>query len=549
MNKILALLAIIILPLSLPAQLDSKKEKAIDSLFAKWNSPNHPGGAVGISQNGRLVYSKAFGLASLEYLVPNNPGTQFNIASVSKQFTAMAIVRLSLEGKLSIDDDIRKYIPEIPDFGFTITFRHMLHHTSGLRSLHMILGIAGWRGDDYRNNDDLLRIMTKQRDLNFIPGSEYMYCNTGFILMAVAVERITGKKFPAWMKENIFLPLGMYNTYVEDRYNRVVSNNATSYNGSASQGFAREVEYWGYTGSGNIHSTTVDLLTWFRSYYRSPDGWHDAFSLMLTLDPFNDGKPNNYAFGVVVDTFRNERRISHSGSIGGFRAFGCTFPERETEIVLLSNFSSSDISENSNRIANILLDKPLPPVSKFEMKERDPVSDVSDKYAGAYIFSNIPDRLFEIFKQGKILYYKFTGSSGIRLYEADDTTLFNNPRQVKLTFNPADPSEIRLLQGTILSRGKKIVKYVPSDKELAEIAGNYWSPELETQYSFSIKNNRLTGYQTRHGEFTTECIAKDTFVSGSGFIDKIIIARDRRGKITGMKVSNSRVRDLWMERR
>ncbi|MCK5401707.1 MAG: serine hydrolase, partial [Flavobacteriaceae bacterium] len=190
------------------SQLSPSQIKQIDSIFISWNTPNHPGGTVGVMKNNKVIYSKAFGLASLEYLVPNTQNTLFNIASVSKQFTAMGIVLLHLQGKLSVDDDIRKYLPELYQFKEIITIRHMLHHTSGLRSLHAMLGMAGWRGDDSRTNADLNRFMLKQKDLNFKPGDEYLYCNTGFMLMVNIIEKVTGEEFSSWMNKSVFEPLG-----------------------------------------------------------------------------------------------------------------------------------------------------------------------------------------------------------------------------------------------------------------------------------------------------------------------------------------------------
>jgi len=279
------------------AQISDSQYQKIDSLFVDWNKPNHPGGTVGIVENGKTVFSKAYGLASLDYLVPNSPSTIFNIASVSKQFTAMGIVILQQEGKLGFDDDIRKYLPELPDFGETITIRHMLHHTSGLRSLHAMLGLAGWRSDDARTNEDLNRFMMNQRDLNFKPGDEYMYCNTGYMLMVNIIEKITGEKFPKWMRESVFEPLGMINTYVEDNYSSVVSNNATSY------------------------------------YSRG------------------DNK-----FDRAVGDFNGIKSIGHGGAIGGFRSHVITCPEEKLSIVILTNFSNGSPAQKVNMIAGIIIE-------------------------------------------------------------------------------------------------------------------------------------------------------------------------------------------------
>jgi len=549
MKKTLLFLLIFTFTLTASAQLDRSVEEDIDQLFVEWNRPNHPGGAVGIVQDGKLVFSKAYGLASLEYLVPNAKGTRFNIASVSKQFTAMGIVRLHLQGKLSVEDDPRRHIPELPDFGQTVTIRHMLHHTSGMRSLHSMLALAGWRGDDARTNEDLLRFMLDQRDLNFVPGDEYMYCNTGYILMAVLIERISGEKFSTWMKKNIFEPLGLYDTYVEDRYNRVVPNNATSYNGSKERGFVRGVEYWGYTGSGNVHSTTLDLLKWYRNYYQPQEGWKDAFSMMLTVDDLNNGQHNDYAFGVRVELYRGEKRISHGGSIGGFRAYACTYPDRKLEIVALTNFSSSSTGGKVNSITNILLNKPVEEVTRFEMQEVNIAPSVFDKYAGTYTVNEDPDRQIEFFRKDDVYFSKLTGQENVRLLAANFSTFFNNKQQIKIIFNDTDKNTYTMNQRGREYTGSKTVKYVPTEKELNEIAGQYWSPELHTQYTFSVKDDQLVGYHTRHGEFRIENFRKDEYLCRASFIRKITVGRDKLGRITGLYVTNSRVRNLFFEKK
>lgn len=530
------------------AQVSEDKLKSIDSLFTQWNTPDHPGGTVGISIDGVPVFRKAYGLASLEYMAPNSYGTRFNIASVSKQFTAMGIVKLHMEGKLSIDDNIRKYLPELPDLGQKISFRHMLHHTSGLRSLHTLLSLAGWRSDDMKNNDDLLRFMKEQQALNFEPGSEYMYCNTGYILSAIVIERITGKSFAEWTKDEIFLPLGLYDTYVEDEYNRVAKNYATSYNGSKSRGFVKEIEYWAYTGSGNIHSTAADLLRWMRYYYSPPEGWEKEFEMMLTLDPFNDGKPHNYAFGVRIDEYKNEKKISHSGSIGGYRSYACTYPEHETEVVILTNFSSSGVGGKINVISDILFDKPETKTPEMNLERKDVDMKSVSGFFGTYNIDNADIRYFDIYSEADTIFSEFTGGRKTMLYTASDSILFNNTRGIKISLINSKPEQIRITSNGEVRKGTKTIKYRPEIKDLMKIAGEYWSPELETQYRFYLKEGKIYGYQTRHGEFELECLRENILISKSGFINKIELVR-RGKKVIGMKVSNSRVRNLLLEKR
>jgi len=355
MKKRIFQILLLLLPFISFAQLSDIQEKKIDSLFSEWNQSNHPGGVIGIQKGDQIIFQKAYGLASLDYLVPNNTATLFNIASVSKQFTSFGILLLESEGKLSIDDDIHKYLPELPDFGYEITIRHLMHHTSGLRSFHSLLAAAGWRDDDARNNADILRFMQRQNDLNFVPGDQYLYCNTGYLLMSDIIERITGEEFEGWMKANVFDPLGMHQTYVEGDYTHIVPGNATSYYGSQKNGFKRAIDYWSYVGSGNIHTTVGDLMLWMRNFSKPKNGLEFIFEKLQTRDTFNNGKLNNYAFGVFVNDYHGHKRISHGGSIGGFRSFVGTFPNEELSVVVLSNFSSSSITGKVNTIVNDLL--------------------------------------------------------------------------------------------------------------------------------------------------------------------------------------------------
>ena len=548
MKKLYCVLFLVVLSLSASAQIDPSLEKSIDALFIDWNSPNHPGGALGVVKEGRLLYSKAYGLASLEYLVPNTPGTRFNIASVSKQFTAMGIVKLHLEGKLSVDDNVRLHIPELPVFGHTVTLRHMLHHTSGLRSLHAMLSLAGWRGDDSRTNEDLMRFMRDQKGLNFIPGDEYMYSNTGYILMAVLIERITGEDFRDWMEKEIFLPLSLADTYVEDRYDRVVPNNATSYSGSKQRGFMREVEYWGYTGSGNVHSTIFDLLKWYKNFHQPQEGWEQAFAMMQTVDAFNSGQPNDYAFGVRIGFHRDEKMISHSGSIGGFRAFGCTFPEKKVEIVVLTNFSSSSAGEKALAIADLLFGNPDEEIPRLEMSSVEIDPSLFDEYTGTYTVKEDLERMIDIISEENDLFLQSTGQARIKLSAASPSVFFNNERQIKIVFDESDTNSYTMTERGREFSGLKTVKFLPTEKDLLEIAGHYWSSELNTRYSFSVRDGQLFGYHTRHGEFHVVALKKDFYFCQSAPMRTITVGRDESGRITGLHVTNSRVRNLWLEK-
>lgn len=536
------------------AQLTPVQQQKIDSLFTKWNIPNHPGGTVGIMQNGKTVFSKAYGLASLEYLVPNTPQTLFNVASVSKQFTAMGIVLLHLQGKVSLDADIRTYLPELPEFEAPVTLRHMLHHTSGLRSIHGLLELAGWRADDARNNKDLFRFMKQQQDLNFKPGSEYLYCNTGYMFMADIIEKVTGEKFAAWMKKSVFEPLGMPSTYVEDKYDRVVPNNATSYYPTR-EGFDRAVEYWGYVGSGNIHSNTQDLLSWLKNFHDPQPGWEKAFTTLLTLDKLNNGEDNNYAFGLSLSEFNNVRRIDHSGAIGGYRSFACTYPEQQLSIVVLTNFSNANPAQKSDEISNIL----LPPAKKTaspKVAVKTKKVRLSKKQLKSYeasYWNEEGNYARKIYVKNDTLRYFRTEDSESALIPLgnDEFRMADVPNDVKVSFN-TDKNGLKTMMVTI-DNGKPILSAVfepvdPSKADLSDYTGAFYSPELETTYTISAADGKLSAHHARHGDFGMKILKKDV-LEGEWPFNLVKFRRDNAGKVSSILVTNGRVRNAWFEKR
>ena len=313
----------------------------IDGLFSMWENSNGPGGVVLVTQNNKTVFEKAYGLENIPYKIPNTSESVFNIGSMSKQFTAMGIVVLQMEGKLSIDDDIEKYLPELNNFGKPITIRHLLHHTSGFRSSPELFGLAGWRDGDAISNEDVYRYLTKQTALNFEPGSEYMYTNSGYILLAKIIENVSKQNFKSWMKEKIFQPLQMNATFIEENSSNIVSKVATSYSEIEPSVF-NYVENNDLTyGASNVYSTSKDVLKWMKNFNEVPTNWKSAFEMLKTVDVLNSGQKNNYGFGVFVDDFFGNHRIQHTGAIAGFRSVMYSYPDDNLEIIILSNFASN----------------------------------------------------------------------------------------------------------------------------------------------------------------------------------------------------------------
>ncbi|MEH6536168.1 MAG: serine hydrolase domain-containing protein [Psychroserpens sp.] len=526
-------------------------EGKIDEVFASWDNPKTPGGAVAIMKNGELVYSKAFGAASLEYDVLNTTETLFNIGSVSKQFTAMGIILLHQQGKISVDDDIRKYLTDLPDFGHKITIRHLLHHTSGLRSLHALFGIAGWRDDDSKTNADLRRIMKYQKDLNFKPGDEYLYCNTGYMFMADIIEEVTGEKFTDWMKKSVFNPLGMENSYAEDKYNRIVPNNATSYNYN-SEAFEREVEYWGYVGSGNVHSNTNELLMWLSNFYEPKAGWESAFKMLETLDPFNDGGLNNYAFGVFIDEFNGKKVIQHNGAVGGFRASASTFPEEKLNIVILSNFSSANVGGKSNELTELFI-KEDNQGNDFTSKLPDAISMTSEdlkKFEGQF-WNNKESYARKIYVKNDTLRYQRTPTNESVIVPIGNSKFKMLNVQVDLVAEFVyKKNRLDKMIVTVDEDAPTIMEafetFIPTTDNKKSYVGTYYSPELETQYRFYLEKDKLKWRHIRHGEYEVEFIGEDILQMIPGVVIKV--KRNPKGQVEGFYLSNGRVRNLWFEK-
>lgn len=313
----------------------------MDSVFARFAVPGSPGCALGVVRDGALIYRKGYGLASVELGVPITPTTVFDIGSVSKQFTALSVLLLAQDGKLSLDDEIQRFLPEIPRYGRPITIRHLLHHTSGLRDYIDILGWSGIADEAVTTDQDALDAIARQRGTNFESGAEFLYSNSGFFLLSIIVKRAAGQTLREFAARRIFQPLGMTHTQIVDRHDMIVPGKAGSYTDGDTGGFALALANWEQTGDGAVNTTVEDLAKWDRNFYTGAVGGSAAIRELETPGVLNDGKPIDYALGLRVDTHHGLRQVSHGGSWAGFRAQVSRFPERQVSVFTLCNLSSS----------------------------------------------------------------------------------------------------------------------------------------------------------------------------------------------------------------
>jgi CubicO group peptidase (beta-lactamase class C family) len=335
----------------------------VDSLFRRWHTPDSPGAAVLVVRNGEVVHARGYGMANLEHGVPIGAHTVFDIASVSKQFGAMAIALLEADGRLSLDDDVRKYIPELHDFGHRITLRHLVHHTSGIRDWPGTMRIGGWSYHDVISFEQILRFAFNQRELNFRPGEAYAYSNTGYNLLAEVVRRVSGMSFRQFTEQRIFAPLGMRNTHFHDDHATVVRNRAESYRPGADGSYFIVPNSLTALGSSSLFTSIEDMARWIGNFDKPVIGGSAVVQRMHERGVLNGGDTIPYAFGQNVAMSRGLRTVNHSGSWAGYRTILQRYPDEGLSIAIFANTTEMNTGQLATRIAEIYLGERLVPVA------------------------------------------------------------------------------------------------------------------------------------------------------------------------------------------
>ena len=376
----------------------------VDQLFKQWDRNDSPGAALGIIKDGRIIYARGYGMANLEYNIPITPQSVFRIASISKQFTAMCIAILAEQGKLSIDDDIRKYFPGMPGYETPVTIRHLLHHISGIRDYETLQRLAGREDDDYFYiQEDVANLLVRQKGLLFKPGDKYLYSNTGFVLLAVIISRVSGMTFSEFAKKHIFDPLLMKNTHIHDDVKSLVKNRATGYSPAKGGEFKINIYHREILGDDGVFTTVEDFLKWDQNFFNNKlgKGTRDLIDTALTCGKLNNGHKLDYAFGIVVEPYRGLRTSSHSGGWVGFRAHYLQFPDQKFSVVILSNLSTMNPHKIAYQIADLYLPdqlaEPTPPEKKpqakgpQQKKEKPTALSINQlqEYAGDYYSDEI----------------------------------------------------------------------------------------------------------------------------------------------------------------
>src|SRR5215831_6058571 len=383
-----------------PGQLNEK----VDKLFSQWDKPDSPGCALGVIKDGQFVYKRGYGSANLDYNAPLTSESVFYIASTSKQFTAASILLLVRRGAISLDDDIRKYFPELPKYEAPITVNHLVHHTSGVRDYLELMGMAGRKMDEPFDNEEAVELIARQKRLNFKPGERFLYSNSNYVLMAEIVRRASGKSLREFADENIFRPLGMTNTHFNDDRTAVVKNRVVSYAPISPGRFRQFVKTIEAMGDGNLLTTVEDLAKWDQNFYDNKVGSEGFSQQLLTRTKLNNGEEIPYAFGLVNEEYKGLKAVSHGGGFMGFRTEMIRFPEQHFTSICLCNLGSANPGALARQMADIYLAdqfKPTEaksssaPAAPSPQQTVTPTAEQLAEYIGAY-YSDELDATYRI---------------------------------------------------------------------------------------------------------------------------------------------------------
>ncbi len=558
MNKLFRLrtiLTAILLLIFVPSAIADKKIEAVDKLFSQWDKKDTPGCSLAIIKDGKIIYKQGYGLANLELNVPITPQSVFYIGSVSKQFVTMCIAILAKQGKLSLDDDIRKYVPELPDYRSPISVRHLIYHTSGLRDYLTLLGIAGIDFGTY-HEDDVVELIAQQKELNFAPGEEYLYSNSGYFLLAVIVERASGKSFRKFAEENLFKPLGMKNSHFHDDYRMLIKNRASGYFLAEKGRYNNFISTFDCVGSGGLFTSVEDLFLWDQNFYHHKVGGKDLIDLMHTKGKLNSGEELDYAFALGIGKYKGLKTVSHGGALGGYRSTLVRFPEQNFSVICLSNLSSFNPSKIAQQVADIYLagqfKKKAEPVSKPAEKVKFielPKKKLHEK-VGAYIDPKT-GAFRKLGLRGNTLILEASGQRfTLAAISETEFEVLKAPVEIVIKFESQKKDKPMLMH--IHREGGdsetyeffKLVK--PTPEKLQEYTGDYYSDELQVTFRLALKKGKLHFVHKNASESPLKPMLKDKFTE-RGY--RINFVRDKEKKLTGFTLDAGRVKNLRFDKK
>ncbi|MGD1096747.1 MAG: serine hydrolase domain-containing protein [Bryobacteraceae bacterium] len=508
----------------------------VQRIFARFNHTDSPGCAVGASIDGATVLHAAYGMADLEHNIALSPDSVFEPGSVTKQFTAAAVLLLAQEGKLSLDDPVRRYLPELPDYGTTITIRHLLNHTSGLRDWGSVAAIGGWpRTTRANSNLNVLDIASRQKALNYTPGADYSYTNTGFNLAAVLVGRVAGKPLAEFTRERIFIPLGMTSTEWRDDYQRIVHNRAIAY--SQTGGIIRQdMPFENAHGNGGLLTTVGDLLRWNRNFTEMKVGGPAIIQAQHQQGRLNDGRTIAYAAGLMVLTHKGLREVSHSGSTAGYRGWLARYPDERLSVALLCNTGAANPTQLGHAVADVYLASVMPKPAAESVQ-----IDSASLQAKAGLYRSVRDRttISIEFKDGHL---ELERRGALEPLSAKAFALGEDAPVVEFD---TDASLRMVTEEDQNNYYEKVERANPTHTDLEAMTGEYASDEAEVTLKVALEPNGLVIRRRPDAIIPLTPTYRDGFSSSLGSVRFI---RDSAGHVIEMSIGESRVWDLRLRR-
>ncbi len=525
-----------------------EKTDQVDVLFALWDKSDSPGCALAIIQNGKIIYKRGYGMANLELDVPISPQSVFYIGSVSKQFVSASIGLLAIQGKLDLDDNIRKYIPEIREYETPITVRHLIHHTSGVRDYLTLIGIAGVDFGTY-HEQDVLDLIARQKELNFKPGEEHLYSNSGYFLLSVIVHRASGKTLREFASEFIFKPLGMNNSHFHDDYMQLIKNRAAGYYPGGKGQFRNFISTFDNVGSGGLFTSVEDLLLWDQNFYTHEVGGKELYDLMHTKGKLNSGTELDYAFAIDLGNYKGLKTEEHGGALGGYKSALTRFPEHNFSVVILSNLSSVNPSSLAYRVADVYLGdfyKEEQPEAESELLKTInlPEEKLKNK-VGFYINTNSGAFYRIRLVKGQLEFSGMGQRNTLGALGENEFIFMGTPQIITLKFEISEggqPKRLEITQEeTPILTYKSFEPLRPTTEELKEYTGEYSSEELDTTFRIELIKNRLRFTHKNAPPGTLQTNYKDIFRTGN---IRIIFSRDSSDRISSFMVNAGRVTNL-----
>jgi CubicO group peptidase (beta-lactamase class C family) len=548
----LASIVCLLLAGSSPYAIADELTDKVDRIFVDWNTTSSPGCALAVVKDGRIVYEHGYGMANLELGVAISPQSVFDIGSVSKEITALAILLLEQDGKLKLDDDVRKYLPELPDYGPRITLRHMLHHTSGLRNYDDLFDLEGIPEADLTTDRDAFELTVRQKGVNFKPGEEFLYSDTNFFLMSLIVKRVTGLTLRQFAQERIFGPLGMTSTHFHDDHTMIVPRRATGYAPHNGGGFEMDMSNFEQVGDGSVMTTVEDLFKWDQNFENPVVGGPDALRQLTTPGTLNNGQPIPYGMGLFIDHYRGLNWIHHAGEWVGYRAAFSRFPDQHFSTLLLCNcVGSMSPTAMSKQVADIYLTNEFTRTQKTNSENASsvPASELR-QYAGTY-WSEKNGALRKFMVRDDKLIMVAPGTTyemfplGGGQFEAVEPDSEHKDKYVFQTAGTASPYRLEAWEGGARASYESVQGPATDASRFADYAGAYTNNELRATWTMVVHGGKLIRQQWMTEDEPLEPAFYDGFIgdlSEGQFL--MHFNRDSSGRVISFDVATDMVRPM-----